>query len=863
MVLPKPTPKLKGRLETALSFLLPSLLLLGAYALLGVYPFGEKSLLLVDMNNEYMDYYAYLNRAVREGGSLLRSWEMGMGLNMLGLIAFYTSSAWNLLVLLAPVELLTEAVLVMTLLKVGFCGFTFRLYGRRCFPEAPSAPLVALSAAYGLCGYNLAYSSNIMWLDGVAFLPLVILGVERILSRNRYGLFAACLVYVFLSSYYIGYMIGCFSFLYLTARYFNTENSLKRFLSIFWRFLLAAGVAAGCCAFLLLPAFLGLKNGQDGGLWNIGVSWALRISLSQLGAKLLPGVYDSITDAGLPNIYVSVAGVLGALFYFCAAPSPRREKWILGGLLGVMLLSFSCDILNLAWHAFEVPTWFPARYSFLVSFLLLSLAVRAATAGRRLRPAGIVAGAALLLLLFVEVAASRYRFVTAKQVVIGLALALIYTALALAARRGFRPRLLAGALVLLVAAELGYNAHGMVTGMDKQFEYKTRDSYYSHREQFLPAVDWADSREGVARVEVVRQRNANGGMALGYPGISHYSTTTDQALNGLLRRLGYNTGTINELRFAPSTPLTNGLLGIRWVLSAEAPGAGYTLAQELNGVGVYENAAAFPLAFYAPASALEADGSGTNPFLLQNELLEGLGLVGNAFSPLRVSGEELENLERTDKDGVITYTRLNPQKDGSITFLLENPGQREAYAYFPVWNRKFGKATAYANGREGQRVFAYRNNSIIALGNKKRLELRLDVTSDAVKLEDMYFYGLDMAAATEAAAQAQGRALSITRFQDTRVEGYLTAPDSGALVTTFPADPGWTVLVDGKKVPQERFAGVFLGIRLTGGEHQISFRYSSPGFRAGCVISVLSVLLGPVLLYLQKKPVRRRGPSPV
>ena len=47
--------------------------------------------------------------------------------------------------------------------------------------------MVAVSGLYALSAYSLAYSWNIMWLDGLFILPLMMLGMVR-LVRDRRGL---------------------------------------------------------------------------------------------------------------------------------------------------------------------------------------------------------------------------------------------------------------------------------------------------------------------------------------------------------------------------------------------------------------------------------------------------------------------------------------------------------------------------------------------------------------------------------------------------------------------------------------------------------------------------------------------------
>lgn len=58
----------------------------------------------------------------------------------------------------------------------------------------------------------------------------------------------------------------------------------------------------------------------------------------------------------------------------------------MGILLIVLALSMLLYDLDVAWHVFQPPTWFPARYSFTVVFLFTGCAARTLSKPDGLRP---------------------------------------------------------------------------------------------------------------------------------------------------------------------------------------------------------------------------------------------------------------------------------------------------------------------------------------------------------------------------------------------------------------------------------------------------------------------------------------------
>ena len=86
----------------ALAFLLPFL----GYSLVMLVsrfsPFGNSSILYSDMYHQYYPFFVEFRRVLRSGGSLVYNWSLGLGVDYLGLIAYYLASPLNLLSVLVP-----------------------------------------------------------------------------------------------------------------------------------------------------------------------------------------------------------------------------------------------------------------------------------------------------------------------------------------------------------------------------------------------------------------------------------------------------------------------------------------------------------------------------------------------------------------------------------------------------------------------------------------------------------------------------------------------------------------------------------------------------------------------------------------
>ncbi|MGG7099062.1 YfhO family protein [Clostridium sardiniense] len=196
-----------------LSFLIPIIIMLIVYAISKIYPFGDKTLLFRDLRGQYVSYFSAFRNALLGDGSLLYSFTKEIGGNMFGLTAYYMMSPFNIILLLFPREMITEAILVITLLKIGLSGLTLSIFLKKSFKDFGYFSII-FSSAYALMAYNTMYQSNIMWLDGVILLPLVLLGINNIINKKRILLYIFTLALSIITNFYIGFIICIFSVIY-------------------------------------------------------------------------------------------------------------------------------------------------------------------------------------------------------------------------------------------------------------------------------------------------------------------------------------------------------------------------------------------------------------------------------------------------------------------------------------------------------------------------------------------------------------------------------------------------------------------------------------------------------------------------
>ncbi len=241
------------------AFFMPFLMISVLWACYGVWPFGSKMILAHDQWHQYYPFYLELRTRLKEGGSLLHTWTIGMGTPYLPLFAYYLASPMNLLAVLLPESLVMPYYTLTVLLKITLAGLFCAIFLQKTF-RRPNLMIPFFSTAYALCAYIMGYYWNAIWLDTVALLPLVTLGAFSLMRDRRYLLYTISLTLAIFCNYYIGFFVCIFVFLLFVCYNVVNWDDLGGFFSRLWRIALFSLLAIGMTAVITIPTYLGLQS---------------------------------------------------------------------------------------------------------------------------------------------------------------------------------------------------------------------------------------------------------------------------------------------------------------------------------------------------------------------------------------------------------------------------------------------------------------------------------------------------------------------------------------------------------------------------------------------------------------------------
>ncbi|MBQ8174826.1 MAG: YfhO family protein [Clostridia bacterium] len=890
----------KDRSYLLWSFLIPLSIMLILYVLDGVYPFGERSVLVLDANVQYVGFFEALRAFVYGDGSMLYSFSRSLGGEMMGIYAYYLASPLSYIVALFPESMMTEALFCMYVLKVGLCGLTFGIY-LDSKKYAGRLEVILFSTLYALTSFAIVMQHNTMWTDNLILLPILTLGIERLVKYRRFGLYVFALSLSLLSNFYIGYMSCLYTLLYFLYYFYgytrDHRNNPLRERGHYLRSLLRMGLysllSIGIAAIILLTVSYSLSFGKND-FTDPSYVPSLQFSPLDFFAKLLPGVYDSVEPEGLPFVYCGTLTLILVPLYFLNRRFARGERIAGGLLLLVFYISMSVSSLDMLWHGGQAPNWLNYRYAFFLCFIILVLASRAFCRIGDMTVRTVCTVAAVLLVGFALVATAGYEFISPTVLAVGALFVVVIAAILIGMLRmgGKMHPLLAILLACVVIAEVFYNGSLQLAGIHENVGENDRDLYVEHHEKYQPLVDFIDGYDDdFYRVEAAYRRVTNDPFELGYRGVSGSTSTLNEKTLTFLRRLGIQAGA-HWSEYKGSTTTLDSLLGIKYVFSPHAaePSHDYQLVDGAPDF-VYENPYALPIAYAVSGHINDLSLAGIRePLARQNAMIRAMlgGETVGIFTPITptevtydnavlteeiivddVDGTEyrellsdyyLENKTAIESNLIPDEEQCAPDSGMTFTVTIEKTGA--LYFYIPTDYKT--ELAIYVGGQRRGYLFRDDEDHLQDLGNYTAgdvvtVELRMEKCAFFYYIEGCsFFYQEQESVATEALTSLAENGITLSEWSDTYFKGTIVTTEKRSTVfTTIPYDAGWIVTVDGVKADTYETLDALLAFDAEPGEHEIEMLYHPRCYVLGKSISLIS--LGLFLILLGVDILLRRG----
>lgn len=878
-----------------IAFVIPALIMWMIYIAMEVWPFGNSSVLVLDLNGQYVYFFEELRKKVLQGGSFLYTWSRSMGGEFMGIYAYYLASPFSFLIALFADNHITEGLLLIILLKVGSMGATMAYYLNESHPTKKINILI-FSACYALSSYAVVMANNTMWIDNLILLPLVTLGIERLIKKRDFKLFVFSLSMALLTSFYIGYMtciyVAIYFFYYYLAHDNHGENNFWQEDNHFWKSLLRIGVysaiAISIAMVIVYPAYTSLQFGKST-FSNTTYTLTQRFDLLDFFVKLFPGSYDTVRPEGLPFVYAGVVAVILVPIYFISSRIRWQERMMSGLILCIFILCFNINAIDIVWHGFQKPNWLNYRYSFMFIFLMLVMAYKAFGLLKHANYKHVIFVCGVLVILVMVIqklygnlamnssgkiveaqTGTNYKYYWVgdfKTIWLSLLCLVVYGVALWFEHAGRLNGKAAAVVAILVCVELFTSGLLHTINLDDDVMVSSRSSYNNYMEKVRPLVDWIKHHDDSPfyRMEKNFHRKTNDPMTLGFYGISNSTSTLNKPVINMLHRYGYASKS-HWTEYRGGTPAADALFGIKYVISeGQVVNEVWKelLYDEDHNYYIYENPYALSLAYAADAGVLDFEITDyESPFELINALSGAIsGREGEIpiFNLLELTNTKFTNIDTGFTTAHRKYSKKNKDLSARIEYTLSVTAGEPVYMYIPTdYPRECGlKVDGVSKGT----YFGNKTDHVMFLGifdEDREITVSLELKNDPIYImnNQNYFFSMDTDLFKETFNRLKEGNLEISTFEDDSIEGHVYIPEGKeVLYTSIVFDEGWIVTVDGEEQELIKTNDALLAVAIEEGEHDVSFRYRPKCYTVGSAVSVLGLIAfgGAIVLDEWKK----------
>lgn len=822
---------------TALAFIIPFIICFFILFFSGVYPFGDRCILHIDMYHQYCPFMTEFLNKIKNGGNFQYTWNSGLGSDFVALYAYYLASPLNIFLIFCSKAHVIEFMTLLIVVKISLASMFMFLFIKEHYcivgkdgsiHEKMLLLSLVAALAYSFCGFTAAYNWNIMWLDSFALLPAICIGMDNIIKKCNPLVYFVTLSIAIWSNYYIAIMICIFAVLYFLTIWAEDENN---YLKSVFQFAIFSLLSGGTAAVLIIPELKILRYSGSSGI-NIPEKSEWYFNFISEVTRMSSTAYAYTGDDHWPNIYT---GAFAIFLIFAYILNKRIKIWrkiprIF--MVGFFFASFSNNILDFIWHGLHYPDSLPSRQSFLFSFLVICMCYETVIKFNGLKRKDIITSAFMAIIILVVGLINNDGTVT-DSLAIGITIAytVSYSILGILRKSVSKKygKIFLEIACLIAVVDLSMNM--AVTS----FYTVSRSQYLSKMESYEKLLSKVDEKENgnFYRVEQEERMSKNDDALYGYHSTTQFSSLMNINVSHFYQKNDMEGGK-NFYCYNGATPLLSAMLSVKYCLSDD-PNGDDKLKQRVDNIGeqyLYKNKYVLPIGFTMTQKQDKAWN--TEEY--------------SSVSSINMLAESL-NAENENKDQKLLFDSGNLQnsKPGETIIKVRNPGHLYAQ-YSSCYSDELYEEI------EGRRNRTFSKTSHVYLLDLGEVRLGDEVKIKNDNQEKLVFntYLLNEKVLSTACETLTEDKFKTEVVKDTYIRGKVNLKKDKNLVFSIPNEEGWKVYVDGQKIKSQSFKTTFIKIPLKKGKHKVELRYETPGLVFGGFISFVSLALGILLLVLQR-----------
>lgn len=845
--------KKNNKIIYVLSFLITLGLLCIIFMIKGIAPFGNRSLACNDGTLQYIDFFAYLKNVLIGSNNLGYTFSKTLGGTSFALFTYYLASPFNVLVVFFDKSNMNTFFDLLVALKLATASATMAFFLRKrfafCIGESvyKKGAILLLGICYGLSQYEIAQSSNIMWLDGAYMLPLILLGIYELVWNGRSWKLTIFVALSIIFNWYTGGINCIFTAFWLCLELLlfwqnkSRRKSLKQiFIKVFqYGYSMIIGVLLSACLFLPTVKIMG-SNSKGHLEWGLLKDWSFFGDFSTIIKGYSIG---GISDLGFVSLFCGSIIIIGVIALIVSRGIEIKKKVILVVTLVVSLLFFYWKPFYTFFSLFKSEGCYHYRYSYLGIVTLIFIATYYLVSVKKKKTSSIILSSCIFIALIVllNVIKKTQNWQNVWITVGALTITSLLICLFVKQKSIKRKRAVSVLIALIVLFELTYNANLLYEKYSVNNVKDYKNYVYNNSKQ----IDQIKKDKSFYRINQTGFRQNpedhsygayNESLVYNYCSMAGYSSCPDGNQLDFLDRMGYRneSGTFNVA--GVSVLSTDSLLGVKYIISKNTTnGLKKTDITDYNNKAVFANPYYFPISF----KYKKIDKSikyNDNTFEYQNSIYRALsGEKVDIFKKLSITKEI-----KTDSKRVYCFDNVK--------------GNYVLYGNI-IWSKDL-RAKLNVNGQYTIPYAQFSSQSVFYIpikGKKSYLELEFNKNKKANLVPQIY--ALDLDKLKRITNTIRGKRAEKLIIENGKANISVTADDNNdRLFISIPSDPGWEIKVNGiKKDNVDVFEDCFYSIPLEKGINKIEMSYSVPSLPMGIALSFIGILLLIITVVIEKK----------
>lgn len=842
--------KLKDYNYLFYTFILGFIVISIIYKLQEVAPLGRNSMLTIDFFHQYGPMLAEFFDRIHSGENLIFSFNLGLGIPFYRNFFNYMSSPLNILIFLFKRENLIMSYSIIIGIRAILTATTMS-YLLKHKLNLNNFINIGISLLYAFSAYFTAYYWNIMWLDGMLFLPLIILGIENIINKNNGTLYTISLAIMLYSNYFIAYMICIFSVIYFIGYLIikTDKFNIKKILKTCLKFGICSLVAGLLMAWTLIPMYdaLTTTNATSG---SMPTSQYYAFSIIKFIFNSLTGVTSTVFASDIsncPNVSCGILSVSLFILFILNNKIKLKKKITYSLMLILLFICFYFGPLDYIWHAFHVPNDLPYRYSFIYTFIIIICCGYSLKYINSLSYFKVLSSYLLSILLITIVFYIDYNNITINMIKINYILITIYFLIYNLYK--FFPKVKKLALIIFTLT-IGIECIISVNHNWDILQYI--DEFYATYKDTNTSIETIKKQdnEKFYRTEKNYILTFNDGAWYDYYGQTTFSSMAYDSIAKMNNDLGQPGNYINSYYYKQNTPIYDLIFNIKYIIGSNEDNNRYTLILNENNTLTYKFDYNIGLMFGVNQNIKKWNYNYNTPFEYQNEFIYNTTNINNVLYQLNYNEKEI--VEKNELETIVKFTYNNINDN---IYLYNN---NYLINYIIINNTMYYKnSDSIYNLSESINTNIYNyesyNETHIINKNINNKDLEIYVSYQNYYDEELNIYSIDNKKFEKAYEILKENKVTLTDFNEYYIKGYIDSNKKQTIFTSIPYDKGWNIYVNNKKIETFKISNALLGFDIPEGKNTIELKYIPNNLDIGISISITTIIFTITYVIVKKK----------